>query len=62
VLARRSTPLLTAAPDSRDGYAPNVIYSCGALRHGDRLLLPYATADTRIQFASVRIRDLLADM
>jgi len=62
VLARRTTPLLTAPPDSRDGYAPNVIYSCGAMRAGDWLLLPYATADTRIQFASVRIRDLLADM
>ncbi len=60
VLARGRVPLLAPSPDGRDGYAPNVVYSCGFLRHGEWILLPYATADTCIRFASVRVRDLLA--
>jgi predicted GH43/DUF377 family glycosyl hydrolase len=53
-------PLLEPTEDERDGYVPNVVYSCGALRHGDRLLLPYGASDASVRFASVDI-PLLVD-
>ncbi len=60
VLGRSKMPLLTPDIDVRDGYAPNVIYSCGAVRAGDWLIVPYSVADTRIRFASIPMRDILA--
>lgn len=53
-------PLLTANDDERDGYVPNVVYSCGALVHDDRLILPYGCSDSSIRFASVDLAQLLA--
>jgi predicted GH43/DUF377 family glycosyl hydrolase len=41
VLGRLTHPLVSAAGDDRDGYVPNVVYSCGSLLHGDTLVLPY---------------------
>ena len=55
VLGALRDPLLEPADDERDGYVPNVVYSCGALRHGDRLLLPYGASDASVRFASVDI-------
>ena len=48
-------PLLVAADDEREGYVPNVVYSCGSLRHGDQLLLPYGASDASVRFAFVDI-------
>ena len=53
VLGALREPLLGPADDERDGYVPNVVYSCGALRHGDRLLLPYGASDASVRFAFV---------
>ncbi|WP_111767737.1 glycoside hydrolase family 130 protein [Nakamurella deserti] len=52
-------PLLTADADERDGYVPNVVYSCGALVHGDRLVLPYGCSDSSIRIATVDLPALL---
>jgi predicted GH43/DUF377 family glycosyl hydrolase len=49
----------TLEDDERDGYVPNVLYSCGALRHGDRLLLPYGASDASVRFAVVDVPLLL---
>lgn len=38
---------------------PNVVYTCGALRHGERIILPYAVSDSLSNFATIRISDLL---
>jgi predicted GH43/DUF377 family glycosyl hydrolase len=48
-------------PDTteRHGYVPNVVYTCGALRHGDRIILPYAVSDTFSNFATIKITALL---
>lgn len=62
VLARLKTPLLSTQEDTREGYVPNVINSCGAIRHRDRIVIPYAAADSSIRFASVEISALLRDM
>lgn len=65
VLGALREPLLRPDEDEREGYVPNVVYSCGALRHGDLLLLPYAASDARVLFALVDVpalvRQLLAD-
>jgi predicted GH43/DUF377 family glycosyl hydrolase len=53
VIGALRDPLLVPADDERDGYVPNVVYSCGALRCGDRLLLPYGASDASVRFALV---------
>ena len=45
--------------DERDGYVPNVVYSCGALLHEETLVLPYGISDSAIGFAAVSLPDLL---
>jgi predicted GH43/DUF377 family glycosyl hydrolase len=55
-------PLLCATGEERDGYVPNVVYSCGALRHGDTLTIPYGISDTSIGFAQVDLPTLIASM
>lgn len=59
VLARSATPLLSPGPNRRDGYVPNVVYTCGALAHKDTLVIPYGIADQRIEIATVSISALL---
>ena len=54
--------MLAPNADERDGYVPNVVYSCGALRHGDSLIIPYAVSDSRISMATVSLPDLLAQL
>ena len=62
VLARTTEPVLTAEDADRSGYVPNVVYTCGALKVGDHLLIPYGISDSAVGFASVGIPDLLKTM
>jgi predicted GH43/DUF377 family glycosyl hydrolase len=62
VLARTPEPLLTAADHEREGYVPNVVYTCGALRLGPTLFLPYGLADSSVAFAFADIADVLGRM
>ena len=62
LLGRTPNPILSAADEDREGYVPNVVYSCGAIRVGDDLFLPYGVADSSVCFAFVAIRDILAQM
>jgi predicted GH43/DUF377 family glycosyl hydrolase len=62
VLARSREPLLAAADQDREGYVPNVVYTCGAIRHGDKLFIPYGVADSSVAFAFVGIQSLLENM
>ncbi len=62
VLARLPEPLVRPDPHQREGYVPNVVYTCGALRHHDRIILPYAISDTCSNFATVEIAALLRAM
>lgn len=59
VIGRLTDPLLRPAEDERDGYVPNVVYSCGGLVHQDTLLVPYGCSDSRIRFALVDLPALL---
>ena len=62
VLARSSEPLLRPEPSEREGYVPNVVYTCGAMTHNDQLILPYAVSDTYSNFATIKISALLQSM
>ncbi|HZG28463.1 MAG TPA: glycoside hydrolase family 130 protein [Ensifer sp.] len=62
ILSRTVEPLLQPDPTEREGYVPNVVYSCGALRHGDLIALPYAVSDTYSNFTTIRISRLLEAM
>ncbi|MBY8822206.1 glycoside hydrolase family 130 protein [Sphingomonas colocasiae] len=59
VLARSPEPILSAADEDREGYVPNVVYTCGAMRHGDLIFMPYGVADSSVAFAFVPIAKLL---
>jgi predicted GH43/DUF377 family glycosyl hydrolase len=62
VLARSSEPLLRPGPSEREGYVPNVVYTCGAIKHNDQIILPYAVSDTYSNFATVNISALMKAM
>lgn len=59
VLARSREPLLRPEPSEREGYVPNVVYTCGAMRHNDQIVLPYAVSDTFSNFATIKISTLM---
>ncbi len=60
VIGRLREPLVVPEGVGREGYVPNVVYSCGALRHGRELILPYAMSDRTTVIVSVSIDELLA--
>jgi predicted GH43/DUF377 family glycosyl hydrolase len=62
VIARLTRPLLSPDELEREGYVPNVVYSCGSLVHAGQLILPYAMSDTASSFATVPLSELLAAM
>ncbi len=59
LLARTPYPILQPSEDDRDGYVPNVVYSCGGILCGRDLLIPYGVADNFTSFASTCIDELL---
>ena len=62
LIKRMELPLVHPSPKERDGYVPNVVYSCGALIHDRMLLLPYGVADSFTTFSSVKVDDILDAM
>ena len=59
VLGRTREPLVYPEPTEREGYVPNVVYTCGAMRQGDQIVLPYAVSDTFSNFATIKIAALM---
>jgi len=62
VLGRLREPLLAPNETEREGYVPNVVYTCGALLHGRELIIPYAMSDYATSFASVSLDEVLGAM
>jgi predicted GH43/DUF377 family glycosyl hydrolase len=62
VIGRLREPLLSPNEAEREGYVPNVVYTCGALLHGRELVIPYAMSDYATSFATVSLDHLLAAM
>jgi len=62
VIGALSQPILSATEEERDGYTPNVVYSCGGLLHENTLVLPYGCSDASIRFAFVDIPELMKQL
>ena len=62
VIGRLSEPLIVPLEDERDGYVPNVVYTCGAMIHEQDLILPYAVSDYATKFATVNLKELISTM
>ncbi len=60
VLGRTVHPILSPSDEDREGYVPNVVYTCGALAHGRRLFMPYGVADSSVGFSYIDLDQLLA--
>jgi len=62
VIGRLREPLITPNENEREGYVPNVVYSCGSLLHHGELVIPYAMSDYATTFASLPLDEVLAAM
>jgi len=62
LIGRLTAPLLTPNVNEREGYVPNVVYSCGGLIHGRELILPYAISDYASTFATVALDEVFSHM
>jgi predicted GH43/DUF377 family glycosyl hydrolase len=62
ILARSREPLVRPEPSNREGYVPNVVYTCGGMRHKERVILPYAVSDTFCTVATMKIPALLESL
>lgn len=58
-IGRLNKPLLAPNTEEREGYVPNVVYSCGSMIHNNDLILPYAMSDYGSTYATLDIRELL---
>jgi predicted GH43/DUF377 family glycosyl hydrolase len=62
IIARLDEPLLSPHEKEREGYVPNVVYSCGAIIHNNELVIPYAMSDINSGIATVAVDELLTCM
>jgi predicted GH43/DUF377 family glycosyl hydrolase len=62
VLARSREPLVRPEAPDREGYVPNVVYTCGGMRFNDRIILPYAVSDTYSTVATMKVSALLGSL
>jgi predicted GH43/DUF377 family glycosyl hydrolase len=59
LIAALPEPLLVADESERDGYVPNVVYSCGSMIHGETVVLPYGCSDSSVRIALIDLSLLL---
>ena len=59
VIGHLKDPLLTPIESERDGYVPNVVYSCGSMIHNDLLVIPIGIADSATDIATAPLEDIL---
>ena len=62
VIGRTQVPLLSPSDDNREGYVPNVVYTCGGLVHAGQLFLPFGVADSSVAFATFDLKDVFAGL
>jgi predicted GH43/DUF377 family glycosyl hydrolase len=62
VIGRLKHPLMVANEEEREGYVPNVLYTCGSQIHGSNLFFPYAMSDYSISFALIKLKELLGHL
>lgn len=61
-IGRLKTPLIMPNAEEREGYVPNVVYSCGSMVHNEDLIIPYAMSDYASTYATVNLRELLNEL
>jgi predicted GH43/DUF377 family glycosyl hydrolase len=61
-IGRLKSPLLSPNENEREGYVPNVVYSCGSMIHNDNLILPYAMSDYASTYATIKLNELLDEL
>ena len=61
-IGRLETPLLMPNTEEREGYVPNVVYSCGSIIHNNDLIIPYAMSDYASTYATVNLKELLNEL
>ncbi len=59
VINQLDEPLIVPNEAEREGYVPNVVYSCGSIIHNDRLIIPYGKSDTQSTYATISIKELV---
>ena len=59
IIGHLAEPILAPTAEERDGYVPNVLYSCGSMIHNGNLILPYGISDTSTGFATISVDELL---
>ena len=62
VIGKLRDPILIPNEDEREGYVPNVVYSCGGLIYNEHLIIPYAMSDYRSGFASIAVDEIIKHM
>jgi len=58
MIARTREPILMPTEEERDGYVPNVVYSCGSIIHGNELIIAYGISDYASTFAAINLEEL----
>jgi len=61
-IGRLKTPLLAPNAEEREGYVPNVVYSCGSIIHNKNLIIPYGISDYASAYASINLNELLNEL
>lgn len=62
IIGRLDEPIIVPKEEEREGYVPNVVYSCGALIHNDELIIPYAMADSKSSIATISVAELFQNL
>ena len=62
ILGRSDRPFIEADEEEREGYVPNVVYTCGLLLHGDVLIIPYAISDSATGFVTIELNEILNEL
>jgi predicted GH43/DUF377 family glycosyl hydrolase len=61
-IGRLSEPMLMPNKEEREGYVPNVVYSCGSILHNGDLVIPYAMSDYASTYATIDLKELLNEL
>ena len=61
-IGRLKSPLLMPNAEEREGYVPNVVYSCGSIIHNNDLIIPYAVSDYASTYATANLKELLSEL
>jgi predicted GH43/DUF377 family glycosyl hydrolase len=59
---RSDKPFLAPINETREGYVPNVVYTCGCMKVGGSILIPYTIADSSVKFVTIKSKDLIASL